>query len=77
MSEREVTAPAAHMITVEPVAGGGVLVGHLREDQMPASEDPTCGSPAVMVPLRPGRSWVLSIDIIQAILNHRCPEATE
>lgn len=65
------TAPAAHMVTVQPTEGG-VLVGHLREDEMPDSPDPMCGVPPVFVPVRPGRPWCISIDIIQAVLNHKC-----
>jgi len=66
------TAPAAHMVTVQPTEGG-VLVGHLREDGQPDNGDPTCGAPAVFVPCRSGQPWLLSIDMIQAVLSHRCP----
>jgi len=62
MAER-LTAPAAHLVTVECAeGGGGVLVAHAL-----------CNDPAVFVPNRPNSRAVLAIDIIQAVLGHRCP----
>lgn len=58
-----VSAPAAHLVTVECAeGGGGVLVGHSL-----------CNQPDVFVPVRPGTTKVLVIDIIQAVTNHKCP----
>lgn len=57
------TAPAAHLVTVEAdPAGGGVVVGHTKCDAKS------------FVPNMPGQSYCLSIDIIQAVIHHRCPD---
>jgi hypothetical protein len=58
---RPVTAPAAHMVTIK-AARGGVVVGHLG-----------CSAPEVFVSNRHGEDYVLSIDTIQAVVNHKCP----
>lgn len=66
MSEK-ITAPAAHMVTLKArPGGGGVLVGHLG-----------CTAPEVFVPNRTGQDYCLSIDTIQAVVNHRCPAGSE
>ena len=57
------TAPAAHLVTVRGVeGGGGVLVGHLK-----------CDGPEVFVPAMPGQEYCLAIDIIQSVIGHNCP----
>lgn len=60
---RPQTAPAAHLVTVQAApGGGGVVVGHLKCDAQS------------FVPNMPGQPYALQIDIIQAIVGHRCPE---
>jgi hypothetical protein len=62
-AERQITAPAAHLISVRtPPGGGGVLVGHT-----------VCDAPEVFVPEMPGLGYCVAIDIIQAVIGHRCP----
>lgn len=62
----EKTAPAAHLVTLRGAPdGGGVLVGHLR-----------CDGAETYVPNMPGQNYILSIDAIQAIVNHQCPPGT-
>lgn len=64
MSDQPETAPAAHLVTVQPAeGGGGVLVGHLL-----------CDQPPVFVPVMPGQPYCLAIDIAQAVVRHRCPD---
>lgn len=61
--QRPLTAPAAHLVTIQPDAeGGGVLVGHLL-----------CDKPPVFVPNMPGQPYALAIDAIQAVIGHECP----
>ena len=60
---KPITAPAAHLVTVQPDPGaGGLLVGHLN-----------CPTPLVFVPLMPGKKYALAIDIIQSVITHQCP----
>lgn len=61
--KKPVTAPAAHLVTVQPdPEGRGLLVGHLN-----------CPTPLAFVPLMPGQSYALAIDLIQPMINHECP----
>jgi hypothetical protein len=62
-TSRPDTAPAAHLVTVQPdPEGRGLLVGHLN-----------CPTALVFVPLMPGQPYALAIDVIQPILSHVCP----
>lgn len=63
MSDRQITAPAAHLVSVRGAeGGGGVLVGHTL-----------CSSSEVFVPWMPGLGYSLIIDVAQAMIAHRCP----
>lgn len=64
---RNLTAPAAHLVSVRGAeGGGGVLVGHIK-----------CDAPEVFVPAMPGQPFCLAIDIIQAVIGHECPNGED
>ena len=67
IENKPVTAPAAHTVSIRPDGvGGGVLVGHTL-----------CDAPEVFVPNMPDQRYVLSIDVVQAVLNHKCVNSRE
>lgn len=61
-SRENLSAPAAHLVSVRGAeGGGGVLVGHML-----------CQDPEVFVPWMPGVGYCRAIDVIQAVIGHKC-----